>query len=58
MVNKHQELRKVVDTVALKQGMYAQICLPFLDQVQANLRERVPAAIAVKPEVTDFFKGL
>ena len=58
VVSKHHELRDVVDTVGLKQGMYTQIGVPFLEQVQDNLRERALAVIAVKPELLDRFKGL
>ena len=58
VVNTHPELREVVDVVALKQGMYVPIGVPFLRRVQDNLRERALAAIAVKPELLDCFEGL
>lgn len=58
VVNEHQELRGVVDRVALKQGLYAQIGVPFLEQVQDNLRERALAVIAVRSELRDCFEGL
>lgn len=58
VVNKHRELRDVVEKVALKQGMYAPIGVPFLQQVRDNLRERAVAVIAVKPELLDSFKDL
>lgn len=58
VVSKHQELRDVVETVALKQGMYTQIGIPFLEQVQDNLRERALGVIAVKSELLDCFKDL
>jgi hypothetical protein len=58
VVKEHQELRDLVDQVALKQGLCARVGVPFLNQVQDDLRERALAVIAAKSELLDRFSGL
>jgi hypothetical protein len=58
VVNTHPELREIVDVLALRQGMYVPIGVPFLRRVHDNLRERALAVIAVKPELLDSFREL
>jgi len=58
VVKESQELRDLVDEVALKQGLCTRVGVPFLKQVQDDLRERVLALVAVKPELLDQFKSL
>jgi hypothetical protein len=46
-LEKHPELRDVVDEIALKQGTYVEQGVPFLDRILANLRERARAIVNV-----------
>lgn len=57
-MKEHEELRDLVDEVALKQGLCARVGVPFLKQVEDNLRERALAVIAVNSELLDRSKGL
>ena len=58
VVKEHQELRDVVDEVALKQGLCARVGVHFLKQVHDDLRERALAVIAANSELLDRFRGL
>jgi hypothetical protein len=57
-LEKHPELRDVVDEIALKQGAYVEQGVPFLDRIQANLRERARAIVERRPDLEHLFDAL
>jgi|ERR1700677_5155508 hypothetical protein len=55
VLQKHPELRDVVDQIALEQGSRVQVGTPFLERIQANLQERARAIIEHRPDLEHLF---
>jgi hypothetical protein len=51
ILEKHPELRDVIEEIALRQDMHLQMGAPFLEWVQGKLQERARAIIERRPEL-------
>jgi hypothetical protein len=55
VLERHPELRDVMDEIALKQGTRVRIGTPFLERIQGNLQERARAIIEGRPDLEHLF---
>jgi len=55
ILEKHPELRDLIEEIALRQDMHVRVGTPFLERVQAKLQERARAIIERRPELEHYF---
>ena len=57
ILQNHPELWDVADEIALKQGMWVQVGISFLERVQFNLQERARDIIERRPDLEHLFNA-
>ena len=55
VLEKHPELRDVIEGIALRQDLHVQVGTPFLERIQGKLQERARAIIERRPELEHYF---
>ena len=55
VVERHPELRDVIEGIALRQDLHVQAGAPFLERVQGKLQERARAIIERRPDLEHLF---
>jgi hypothetical protein len=57
VLERHPELRDMVEGIALRQDLHVQVGTPLLERMQGKLQERARAIIERRPDLGHFFDG-